>query len=124
MDTQEADAASLLHAYRRFLLWRQSVPALRQGRLALVPLPEPLVGFTRTLEAHCVPGTHETLRVPGMHETQRVLAVFNLSDRPVPPDLAALGRLTVLEESGFADPGGCLGPFGAMFTRIDGDRAI
>jgi alpha-glucosidase len=50
-----------------------------------------------------------------------VLAVFNLSGQPVPLDLAAFGRLTVLDESGFADPGRHLGPFGAIFARIAGD---
>ncbi|MFL5254641.1 MAG: hypothetical protein ACJ8AI_17445, partial [Rhodopila sp.] len=54
------------------------------------------------------------------HEAQSVLAMFNLSDRPAPADLAGFGRLTVLEESGFADPAGCLEPFGAVFARIDG----
>ena len=63
-------------------------------------LPEPLVGFTRA------------------YEGQTLLAVFNLSDQPVPLDLAAFRRLTVLEESGFAAAGSCLGPFGAMFARV------
>ncbi|MFL5280021.1 MAG: alpha-glucosidase [Rhodopila sp.] len=102
VDVQEADEASLLHAYSRFLLWRRGMPALRYGKLSTLPLPEPLVGFTRT------------------HEAQSVLAMFNLSDRPAPVDLAGFGRLTVLEESGFADPAGCLEPFGAVFARIDG----
>jgi alpha-glucosidase len=102
VDAQEADEASLLQAYRRFLLWRRSIPALRYGKLSTLPLQEPLVGFTRT------------------YEVQRVLVVFNLSDRPVPLDLAAFGRLTVLAESGFADPGDRLGPFGVVFARIDG----
>jgi hypothetical protein len=83
----------------------------------MVSLPEPLVGFTRTHEAQCV------------------LAVFNLSDRLVPLDLAAFGPLTMLEESGFEEPGHtlgchslgghgpkgyCLGPFGAIFAQITG----
>jgi alpha-glucosidase len=103
VDAQEGDAGSLLHAFRRFLLWRRSMPELRHGKLATVSLPEPLAGFTRT------------------HEGQGVLAVFNLSGQPVPLDLAAFGRLTVLDESGFADPGRHLGPFGAVFARIAED---
>jgi len=79
------------------------VPTNLRSAVATVSLPEPLADFTRT------------------HEGQGVLAVFNLSGQPVPLDLAAFGRLTVLDESGFADPGRHLGPFGAVFARIAED---
>jgi alpha-glucosidase len=100
VDAQESDPASLLHAFRRFLHWRRGLPVLRLGSQSTISLPEPLVGFIRAYEG-------ETL-----------LAVFNLSDQPVPLDLAAFGSLTVLEESGFAAPGRRLDPFGAMFARV------
>jgi alpha-glucosidase len=100
VDVQEADPASLLHAFRRFLYWRRSLPVLRLGKLSTVSLPEPLVGFIRA------------------YEGDNLLAVFNLSDQPAPLDLTAFGRLTVLEESGFAAPGSSLGPYGVMFARV------
>src|SRR5689334_4942071 len=99
-DVQEADPASLLHAFRRFLLRRRRTPALRLGSQSVVALPEPLVGFTRE------------------YDGEALLAVFNLSAQPAPLVLAIFGRLTFLEESGLAAPGHCLGPFGVMFARV------
>ncbi|HEY4171928.1 MAG TPA: alpha-glucosidase [Rhodopila sp.] len=100
VDVQEADGSSLLHAFRRFLHWRRSVPALVRGTLQVVDLPSPLVGFVRE------------------YDTQRVLAVFNLSDHPVLLDGAAYRAMegSGLEEC-LADDG-CLRPFGVMFTQL------
>ena len=100
-DAQEADPESLLHAYRRFLRWRRGVPALIRGALHPVALPEPLVGFVRT------------------YDRQRVLALFNLSGRPVGFDRTAFGRMAVREASGFADTGASLPPFGALFAELE-----
>jgi alpha-glucosidase len=100
VDVQEADPGSLLHAFRRFLHWRRGVPALRRGMLRPLAMPEPLVGFVRE------------------HHGQRVLAVFNLSDRPVAFDRTPFGRMDVMAGSGFDDPGSLLPPFGAVFAGI------
>jgi len=98
VDRQEADPSSPLHAFRRFLRWRHGVPALVHGTLLPLVLAEPLVGFVRE------------------HQGQRVLAVFNLSDRPVPLPLADPG--TPMEghglEAALGDDGR-LPPFGAWF---------
>jgi len=65
VDAQEADPGSLLHAFRNFIAWRRTVPALLYGSLTPLDLADPLVGFTRE------------------YEGQRITAVFNLSDRAV-----------------------------------------
>jgi alpha-glucosidase len=106
VDAQETDGDSLLHAFRRFLHWRRGVPALTRGALHPVALPEPLVGFVRTLDG------------------QRVLAVFNLSDRPAAFDPKAFGLLSILKDSGFGDPGASLPPFGAMFAALQTLAAV
>ncbi len=82
VDAEEADETSLLHAFRRFLAWRRTVPALTTGSLRPLDFPEPVIGFLRTLDG------------------QQVLAVFNLSDRPVPVDLSGFGDFRALAGSG------------------------
>jgi alpha-glucosidase len=47
VDVMEADHASLLHDWRRFLHHRAQHPALRHGALRNLNLPSPLVGFVR-----------------------------------------------------------------------------
>lgn len=101
VDVQDGDSGSLLHAFRRFLNWRRCVPALLLGTLVPVDLPAPMVGFVRE------------------HEGHRVLALFNLSDRPVALDLAQLGLPMVAP--GFEDcvsAGGTLQPFGVRFSHL------
>ncbi len=84
VDAQEADPSALLHAFRGFLAWRRTQPALCLGTLRPLALAEPLVGFVRE------------------HAGERVLAVFNLSDRTVPLDLSALGIVRSLPQTPFA----------------------
>jgi alpha-glucosidase len=101
VDVQEADASSLLHAFRQFLHWRRYTPALLRGTLRPLILPCPLVGFVRELGE------------------QRVAAVFNLSDRAVAVDRAAYGA--PIEGTGFeasVDGGGRLLPFGVLFAEL------
>jgi alpha-glucosidase len=103
VDEQEADGSSLLHAFRRFLHWRRSIPALVLGTLTPLTLPSPLIGFVRE------------------HAGQRVLAVFNLSDQPAPVDLAACEVCSPIAGSGFercltAD--GRLDAFGVLFAEL------
>lgn len=47
VDVQEADTASVLHAYREALAFRRAEPILRHGRTRFLDLPEPILGFTR-----------------------------------------------------------------------------
>jgi alpha-glucosidase len=99
VDAQEADGASLLHAFRRFLHWRSGMPALVHGTLQPLTLPEPLVGFVRS------------------YKHQRVLAVFNLSGQTVP--ISSIETGLPLAESGFqATQNDALGPFGVHFAAL------
>lgn len=53
-DLQEADPASLLHDWRRFLAYRRAHPALATGTLEPLDLPHPAVGFVRRGAAESV----------------------------------------------------------------------
>jgi alpha-glucosidase len=77
------DEGALLHAFRRFLRWRRSQPALIRGSLEPLTLPEPLVGFVRQFA------------------DQRVLAIFNLSEETAGIDLSGYEIEAMLTESGF-----------------------
>ena len=81
---QESDPDSPLNAFRRFLRWRSRQPALCQGDIDFIELPEPLLAFTRTLDS------------------QSILAAFNLSDRPQAVTLPALGPITPLDDHGLS----------------------
>ena len=108
VDAQEAEEASVLHAFRRFLQWRRGVPALVNGSLEPVVLPSPLVGFVRE------------------HMGGRVLAVFNLSDQPVTLDLAVSEWGVPMAGSGFegsVNGDGRLAAFGVLFAEAAATRA-
>jgi alpha-glucosidase len=47
VDVMEADRGSLLHDWRRFLVYRAKHPALRHGSLRNLRLAAPLIGFVR-----------------------------------------------------------------------------
>jgi alpha-glucosidase len=101
VDAQDANGSSLLHAFRTFLRWRRGVPAMALGTLRPLPLPAPLIGFVRD------------------YEGQRVLAVFNMSDRPVLVE--SLERGILMEGTGFEaclGSDGMLGPFGVLLRDL------
>jgi alpha-glucosidase len=102
VDVQEEDAASLLHAWRRFLAWRKTQPTLLRGSLRPLGLPEPLLGFERTLGA------------------EWITVVFNLSDAPVRLDLGACGDVRPLAGHGFevecSAGAALLPPYGVLFA--------
>jgi alpha-glucosidase len=108
VDAQERDAASTLNAWRRFLAWRKSQPALVRGAIVPVPLPDPFFAFERVLGE------------------ERILVVFNLSDQPARLDLEAFGAARPLVGHGF----GCgyqrnaavLPPYGAFFGALESMR--
>jgi alpha-glucosidase len=94
VDVMEADRGSLLHEWRRFLVYRARHPALRHGHLRNLRLPEPLIGFVR-----------ETGQ-------ERIVCLFNFSAEPV--------RLNGARFLGTNLPGS-LGPYGTAFaaTALD-----
>ena len=65
VETQEADAASVLNAARAFLRWRKLQPALVLGSIRFLDAPEQVLAFVRE------------------HAGQRVLVAFNLSPEQV-----------------------------------------
>jgi alpha-glucosidase len=62
VDRQEKDPDSVLQMFRRFIGWRRGHPALIRGALQLVPSPEAILAFERSLEG------------------ERLLCVFNFSN--------------------------------------------
>jgi alpha-glucosidase len=87
IDRQERDATSPLHAWRQFLTWRKSHPALIRGDLEPVSTAEPLIAFRRSTE-------EETL-----------LVVLNLSAEPVRLPDSLIASTRPLAGHGFAAPG-------------------
>jgi maltose alpha-D-glucosyltransferase / alpha-amylase len=74
---QQEDEASLLHAVRKMILARKTLPVLAKGKLEWVEdTPRSVLAFTRT------------------QDNQRLLAVHNLSDFPYTVVLESYGKLT------------------------------
>ena len=103
---QETDPASPLNSLRRFLRWRHDQPALRWGDVRFLTLPEPLLAFTRRVDA------------------QVLLAVFNLSSEAQQVRLPAEARtMRALDDHGL--PSGhlegrrlSLPGYGALFADV------
>lgn len=57
---QEADSKSVLHGFRRFMQWRTTQPALRDGDIRFLDTPDPVLAFVRS------------------RGSEQVLAAFNL----------------------------------------------
>jgi alpha-glucosidase len=108
IDCQAEAADSTLAAYRQMLAWRKQNPALAIGDLELIELPDPLVGWRRTLNDDCI------------------VAVFNLGAEPMTiPD----GSLPYYESASGLDfvaaPAGDglrLPPFGISIGHEHGNR--
>jgi alpha-glucosidase len=98
VDRQRADPSSHLHAWRRFLAWRRTMPALRTGSIEIEPMPDPVLAYTRS------------------EAGQRVLCVFNLAAEKVSLPLANADPLDAPEQSGMLVYGTLhLPPFGVWF---------
>ena len=102
---QQADPASALNGYRRFMHWRRTQPALRHGTIRFLDTPEPVLAFVRELGE------------------ERVLVVFNLSAAPVEFALPLPGELQPLEGHGLlagtlADERLRLPANGSLFARV------
>lgn len=70
---QERDTDSVLHAYRRFLAFRRSQPALRHGSIRFLDAPDGVLGFLRE------------------HDGQQLLVALNFNPEPASLELP-LGR--------------------------------
>lgn len=79
---QEADPGSALHAFRRFMAWRRTQPALRWGGVRFIDTAEPVLAFVRELDG------------------EAVLAAFNLGAAPVALGLPGLEAAQVLPGHG------------------------
>ncbi|MGH7155228.1 MAG: hypothetical protein ACREF3_14990, partial [Acetobacteraceae bacterium] len=105
VDRLEEDQGALLHAFRRFLAWRSTHPALIHGSFHPLDLPEPFVGFIRA------------------DASDRIAAIFNLGDAPAVFDAGGLGGIRPLPESGFAaELDGrdiCLQAYAAFFGALE-----
>ncbi len=100
---QERGPDSVLNAFRDFLHWRKTQPALVHGSIRMLDTPEPVLAFVRE------------------HRDEEVLVAFNLSDAAV---RAKLPFAAVEKLSGLALPAGelvdgelSLPAFGAFFAR-------
>jgi alpha-glucosidase len=108
---QESDPSSPLNKLRRFLRWRSRHPALCQGDIRFIELPEPLLAFTRTLDG------------------ESILAAFNLADCPQEIALPALGSITPLDDHGLS-AGRVSGrklelpPHGVLFARVANEQRV
>jgi alpha-glucosidase len=89
VDVMEADRESLLHDWRRFLVYRARHAAMRHGSLRNLRLGAPLIGFVRE------------------NAQERIVCLFNFSAETVAvPGVRFLG-------AGLADS---LPPFGTAFA--------
>ncbi len=103
VDVQEADKASLLHLYRRFLAWRRSHAALVLGSIQFVDVPEGILAFKRQTE------------------DEHLLCVFNLSPESrtctLQDNVAPLTDAPVLRAE-WSAPTLTLPPYGVFFGHL------
>jgi alpha-glucosidase len=98
VDRQRADPTSHLHAWKRFLNWRRTMPALRTGSITIEDAPDNVLAYTRA------------------EGDQRVLCVFNLSVEEAWFSAGAARRLDAPEMTGVVEFGRVrLPPFGTWF---------
>ena len=102
---QEADPASPLNRFRRFLQWRGRRPAMKWGDIRFLDAPEPLLAIVRTFR------------------NEAILAVFNLGGDAATLPLPA-GELRVCGDHGLAhgriEHGRILLPgYSALFAEMD-----
>lgn len=102
---QESDPDSVLNAFRAFLRWRRTQPALVHGSIRMLDTPEPVLAFVRE------------------HAGEKVLAAFNLSDAAVrvrlPFGAARSLEGHALPPGEYADGLALLPAFGAVFSCLE-----
>jgi len=92
VDQQDQSSRSVLNAYRQFMQWRKTQPALRLGSIAFEQAPDGILRFTRE------------------HDGNRVLVIMNFTGEAVRQPLNGLGVQSQLKGHGFPD------------AAIDGDQ--
>jgi len=101
---QEADPDSNLAFAREMIAFRKATPALTTGELDFLEAPNPVLAFVREQDG------------------QRIVCVFNLSDSPAFPTIAALEGAELLPvRAGEAELRGAslgLSPYAAVFLRL------
>ncbi len=95
VDRQAGVAGSVLEFYRAMIAVRKASPALRVGATRFLDLPEPLLGFLR-----------------GEAGEGGVLAIFNLSPKPVELRVERAGRMLIAEAATLDGAALALGPNG------------
>lgn len=110
VDRQDAARDSVLNAYRRFVHWRRTQPALRSGGLRLATSPDNTLGFIRE------------------HAGQSLFACFNFGGEPRAVSIPEAGRLEPLSGHGFAPCVFAAGvvtipPYGACFANLHNGHA-
>lgn len=104
VDRQDGDPASTLEFTRRLVALRKASPALREGDLALIGTPEPVLAFVRTQGA------------------ERLSCVFNMSGAAVETDDPLFERLKApVLESGVGERSGrriVLEPYGLLVAPL------
>ncbi len=106
VQAQDADPASALNGFRRFMHWRKQQPALLRGEIRFLETAAPILAFTRSCEE------------------QTLLAVFNLDGQDVDVPLQVSGA-EPLEGHGLAggrihDGQVHLPAHGALFANVQG----
>jgi alpha-glucosidase len=107
VDSQQADAASLLNYYTKLLMWRRGVPALVKGSMQLLPKDSQILAFVRE------------------HMGAKVLCVFNFSAEDatfnVPETLGSVIELLGSGLSGGTLQDKCvqLMPWGGLFASVE-----
>ncbi|THK38003.1 alpha-glucosidase [Ensifer sp. MPMI2T] len=100
---QEADPASVMQHYRRFLQFRKAYPAFAKGEIEFFETQAPLLGFLRT------------------HDNEKLLCLFNMSEGLATANLPT-EPLDPLEGHGFVsevkDNTINLPAWGAFFARV------
>jgi alpha-glucosidase len=110
VNRQEAAADSVLQAFRAFVRWRRTQPALVRGSIRLFDAPDGALSLVRE------------------HEGGSVFACFNFGAAPATIRVPALGTLEPLTGHGFGpanlEHGAVIVPArSAFFARVDGSGA-
>jgi alpha-glucosidase len=100
VDAQECDPESVLAFTRRFLAFRRSSPALRNGDFIALDAPEPVLVFERRMNG------------------ERLLCLFNLGADPVRRPLAAASLRMAVGEAQLHTGAVSLGGYSALFAAI------
>jgi alpha-glucosidase len=81
VDVQDADENSVLNAYREFLAWRKTQPALLHGDIEFLDAPENVLLFVRR------------------YQDQTILAAFNLAADAITVNLPEALQVSALQKN-------------------------